>query len=58
MLYAESKNKARQLLESGAVYVNNVRVPADTRVGLAHLASPSFVILRSGKKNYHLLRVT
>ena len=54
---AESKNKARQLLESGAVYVNNVRVAADTRLGPAHLASPSFVILRSGKKNYHLLRI-
>jgi tyrosyl-tRNA synthetase len=54
---AESKNKARQLLDSGAIYVNNVRVSADARLGLGHLASPSFIILRSGKKNYHLLRV-
>src|SRR5262249_49580890 len=54
---AESKNKARQLLESGAVYVNNVRVSADTRIGIGQLASPSFIILRVGKKNYNLLRV-
>ena len=54
---AESKNKARQLLDSGAVYVNNVRVSPEIRLGLGHLASPSFIILRSGKKNYHLLRV-
>jgi tyrosyl-tRNA synthetase len=55
----KSKNEARRLLDSEAVYVNNVKVAkgGEPRLGPQHLASPSFIVLRSGKKNYHLLRV-
>jgi len=57
---AKSKNAARQALESESIYVNNVKIAKgelDTRIGANHLASESFVVLRSGKKNYHLVRV-
>jgi tyrosyl-tRNA synthetase len=54
---APSKAEARRLLQSGGIYVNNVRQAADARLGPGSLASPSFLVLRSGKKNYHLVRV-
>jgi tyrosyl-tRNA synthetase len=52
-----SKGEARRLLESGAIYVNNVRQGNEVTLGSHSLASPSFIVLRSGKKNYHLVRV-
>jgi tyrosyl-tRNA synthetase len=54
---ASSKAEARRLLQSGAVYVNNVRQGDDVLLGHHSLASPSFIVLRSGKKNYHMVRV-
>ncbi len=54
---AASRAEARRLLQSGGVYVNNVRQAAEARVGPQSLASESFIVLRSGKKNYHLVRV-
>jgi tyrosyl-tRNA synthetase len=54
---APSKGGARRLLEQGGVYVNNVRVEGTTVVGPGHLASPSFLVLRAGKKNQCLVRV-
>jgi tyrosyl-tRNA synthetase len=54
---ASSKAEARRLLQSGAIYVNNIRQGQDGVVGIDSLASPSFIVLRSGKKNYHLVRV-
>jgi tyrosyl-tRNA synthetase len=54
---ASSKGEARRLLQSGAIYVNNMRQGHDVKLGTDNLASPSFIVLRSGKKNYHLVRV-
>jgi tyrosyl-tRNA synthetase len=54
---ASSKGEARRLLQSGAIYVNNVRQGNEVMLGSHNLASPSFIVLRSGKKNYHLVRV-
>ncbi len=57
---AKSKNEARRALDAESIYINNVKVEktqTDFRLRPEHLASPSFIILRSGKKNYHLLRV-
>jgi tyrosyl-tRNA synthetase len=54
---ASSKGEARRLLQSGAIYVNNLRQGSDVTLGVSHLASTSFIVLRSGKKNYHLVRV-
>jgi tyrosyl-tRNA synthetase len=53
---AASKGEARRLIKSGGVYVNNVRVDGEIKLGRNHLASESCIVLRSGKKNYHLVR--
>ncbi|HUU82412.1 MAG TPA: tyrosine--tRNA ligase [Phycisphaerae bacterium] len=55
---AKSKSEARRLIKSGGAYVNNVRLTDEVTINRSHLASESFIVLRSGKKNYHLLRVT
>jgi tyrosyl-tRNA synthetase len=57
---AKSKGDARRLIGSGGVYVNNERAtddPAQT-VSLPRAIDGRFVILRVGKKQYHLVRVT
>jgi tyrosyl-tRNA synthetase len=54
---ASSKGEARRLLQAGGVYVNNVRQEPEARLGRHSLASESFIVLRTGKKNYHLIRV-
>lgn len=53
----KSKGEARRLLTSGGVYLNNERAsdPQGT-VEQAASASP-FIVLRTGKKNYHLVRI-
>ncbi len=56
---AKSKGDARRLIASGGVYVNNERAaddPAQT-VGMSQVVDGRFVILRVGKKQYHLVRV-
>jgi len=56
---AKSNSQAMQLVKQGGAYVNNIRVE-DSRLVLTpeHLASESMMVLRSGKKKYHLVRVT
>jgi tyrosyl-tRNA synthetase len=55
---AESKGAARRLLTAGGVYVNNQRVsdPA-ARLTASDLATESMIVLRAGKKSYHIVRV-
>ena len=53
----ETKGEARRMITQGGAYVNNRRVAAvETQLTAANLASQSTMILRSGKKNYALLR--
>jgi tyrosyl-tRNA synthetase len=54
----KSNGQAMQLIKQGGVYLNNHRMD-DSRmmVTAAHLAGESTMILRSGKKQYHLVRV-
>jgi tyrosyl-tRNA synthetase len=52
----KSKAEARRALDSGAIYVNNRRVTPELKLQPQSLASESVVVLRSGKKNYALLR--
>ena len=54
----ESKGAARKLVEGGGVYVNNRR-QSDTRktVSSDDLAWPGALLLRTGKKNYHLVLI-
>ncbi len=52
-----SKGEARRLVAGGGFYVNNRRVrEADARLTRKDLASESTLVLRTGKKNYHLVR--
>jgi tyrosyl-tRNA synthetase len=55
---AKSKGEARRLIAGGGAYVNNGRVTdADLNLTPNHLASEHFIVLRSGRKNYYLVRV-
>lgn len=57
----KSNNEARQMLRQGAIYINNRRVEADDAglylVSVKDLATPGALVLRSGKKSYHIVRV-
>ncbi len=54
---AKSKSEARRAVEQGGAYVNNRRAASvDARLTAADLASQTVMVLRSGKKNYALLR--
>jgi tyrosyl-tRNA synthetase len=50
-----SKSAARRTFEQGGLYINNRRVMARI-LGPSDLASESLMVLRSGKKNYALVR--
>jgi tyrosyl-tRNA synthetase len=56
---AQTKGEARRTISQGGAYVNNRRVESvEARLGPAHLASASVMVLRTGKKKYALLRFT
>ncbi len=56
---AKSKGDARRTTQQGGAYVNNRRIDSvDARLTAADLASETVMVLRSGKKNYALLRFT
>lgn len=53
----KNKSEARRVTTQGGAYVNNRRIDGiETQLTLANLASESMMVLRSGKKNYALLR--
>ncbi len=55
---APSNSQAMQLIRQGGAYINNVRIDdARLTVTPTHLASGSLMVLRSGKKKYHLVKV-
>ena len=54
---AKSKGDARRTISQGGAYVNNRRVAAaETQLTVEQLASETVMVLRSGKRNYALLR--
>jgi len=54
---AKTKGESRRLVSQGGAYVNNRRVDnVDLRLTAAHLATETVMVLRTGKKNYALLR--
>jgi len=54
---SNGKSSARRLISSGGVYLNNKRVEdAEFVIKKDSLASAHIAVLRTGKKNYHLLR--
>jgi len=54
-----SKTEGRRLLCAGAIYVNNIRVTAESDSPCGPTAPiGNVLLLRSGKKNYQLLKIT
>ena len=51
---AKSKGEAARLIAGGGVYLNNRRAGAEAHIGREDLASESLLVLRVGKKNYYL----
>ncbi len=53
---SKSRGAARKLAQGGGAYINNVRVSdANKVVDLSDLGTESMLILRAGKKSYHLI---
>jgi len=56
---AKSKGAARQLVDQGGVYVNNVRQTDGARtLGPADLLHDRYVVVRKGQRNVHIVRTT
>ena len=56
---ASGKGDARRKIKGGGMYVNNARVEDDSmRVGKGDGINGRFIILRQGKKKYHLVELT
>ena len=55
---ASSKGDARRSIQGGGVYLNNVRLgSAERAVTIEDTLGGSFLVLRKGKKSYHLVKV-
>jgi tyrosyl-tRNA synthetase len=55
---AKSKGEARRLLSGGGIYLDNERISDEAlQVSDTQLLKRGLIVLRSGKKNYHLVRV-
>jgi len=56
---AKSKSDARRMIESGGVYINNDRFnDVAAQISSAALLHSKLLVLRSGKKQYHLVIVS
>ncbi len=54
----KSRGEARRSIEGGGLSINNVRVEhVEAAVGIDDAIEGRFLLLRKGKKNYHLVRV-
>ena len=55
---AKSRGEARRLISNGGVYLNNIKASeSDQAVTLDQSIDGQFLVIRKGKKNYHLVRV-
>ncbi len=55
----KSKGEAKRLIKNGGLYLNNVRVEAeDAKLTEQSLCTGRIAVVRTGKKNYHLLKFT
>lgn len=55
---ASSRGEARRLVEGGGVYVNNTQADGSRRITLNDSIEGRFIVLRKGRKNYHLIRLS
>jgi tyrosyl-tRNA synthetase len=55
---AKSKGEARRAISEGGIYLNNQRVTdAALMVSIAQAIEGQFIVLRKGRKNYHLVKL-
>ena len=55
---ATSKSDARRTIEGGGIYVNNIQCPDVGRcLTLNDSIDGQFIVLRKGRKQYHLVKV-
>jgi tyrosyl-tRNA synthetase len=54
---AKSKGAARRTLQQGGVYVNNRRLTEERSLSTQDLGTETMLVLRMGKKDYHIVRV-
>lgn len=55
---AKSKGEARRLIQNGGAYLNNIKIAKeDQSLSSEDLIEGQLLILRSGKKNYQLIKV-
>jgi tyrosyl-tRNA synthetase len=55
---ASSKGDARRTISAGGIYLNNRRVDdADQIISLADAIEGRFLVMRKGRKNYHLIKI-
>ncbi len=55
----DSKGAARRLIENKGLYINNRRVESiDAKVSSSDIIDGVVLVLRSGKKNFHLVKIT
>lgn len=56
---AASKGAARRLVQGGGAYINNVRIGDPEKIlTLEDLGTESMIVLRAGKKSYHIVSTT
>ena len=56
---AKSKGEARRTIDQGGAYVNNVRISDATHaLGTGDLLHDRYVVLRKGRRDVHIVRVT
>lgn len=56
--FLKSKGEARRAIQEGGIYLNNQRInDAAQQVTVNNLLDGKFLVLRRGKKNYHLIKV-
>jgi tyrosyl-tRNA synthetase len=57
--FCRSKSEARRLIQNGGFYLNNARVACpDTRLAASDVIDGAVVVLRSGKKTFHLVKIS
>jgi len=54
---AKSKGEARRFIDQGGVYINNVRLEPDSRIGLESTLHDRYVLVRRGRRELHLVVV-
>lgn len=55
---ASSRSDGRRLIQGGGIYLNNVRVTdIELKVALDRAIEGKFLVLRKGRKDYHLVKV-